>query len=291
MQSHKTVGLPLSDVSLTMLRTLAAKGYASERAPDVGFDDPDARQLIDTLAMDLTAYGEDTQFVRFLALRAQLIDQLAVNFLRQHPGTLGIGLGCGLCTRGQRLRRYLGNDIQFDWYDVDLPSVIEMRYRYLSSIPRAYALARSVTDTSWLSATGWQLGRPLLLVMEGVAQYLSATQNQTFFATLGELLGPSEAPTDMLMDYLHSAMVIGHQWFKSVGDVKTPFQSGFNHAQAIQELHPSIEVVDEHHFVSKVSPAHALFELEFQVANHGERPYGIAHLRFGTTSTSSQHRD
>jgi O-methyltransferase involved in polyketide biosynthesis len=97
----------LSPVSHTMLMTLAARASASESAPDTDFRDPWGEAIVRSLPWDLSSYRNDLDLVRHVALRARLIDDLAVGVFLNDPGTVGVSLGCGLCSRGRRVSERL----------------------------------------------------------------------------------------------------------------------------------------------------------------------------------------
>ncbi len=268
----------LDATAATMLMTLAARSASSELAAEVGFSDPDAKQLMSRLPLDLSYFCEDSRYVKCIALRAQFMDRIALNFFLNHPHALGVELGCGLCTRGRRISRSLGGK-HIDWYSLDMPSVIEVRKAYLNW-PEDQLIASSVTDLTWLKTIDWQGDRPLLLLMEGVAQHLTFEQNHKLFSELGDRLSCSPAPTEMVLDYAHPSIVGNNHWFKKVGNTPVKFRSGFQTPESITQLHPSLEVISTYPLFPDISLRHAQFNLEFQAVTGGELPYNIAHLRF-----------
>ena len=55
-------------------------------------------------------------------MRVREFDRMARKFLEEHPGAVVVHIGCGLDTRFKRLE-----DLQVEWYDLDLPDVIALR--------------------------------------------------------------------------------------------------------------------------------------------------------------------
>lgn len=276
-----TVSTELNPVSHTMLMTLAARAVASEVAPDADFHDPWGAVLFKKLPNDLKSYQKDFDFVRHIALRAKLIDLLTTGFFLSNPGSVGVGLGCGLCTRGRRILGDSQYQSSFEWIDIDLPAVIDIRRQYLPLLPGEHILACSITDTAWLDTVFKANQRPMILVMEGVSSYLSYDENKKLFNALGNRLEKSGAKVEMIFDYIHPSLVDSPYASNKVGETSMPFRSGFCDADAVRNLHPSIQIVSEHDVYSKISPRHALFAMEFFAASRGQKPCNIIHIRFG----------
>jgi O-methyltransferase involved in polyketide biosynthesis len=58
-----------------------------------------------------------------------------------------------------------------EWYDLDLPDVIELRRRFFSETERCHMIASSVTDFDWMKKVSTQ-GRAVLVIAEGLLMYL-----------------------------------------------------------------------------------------------------------------------
>jgi O-methyltransferase involved in polyketide biosynthesis len=195
----------LSATSSALFVTLAARAVATKHAPDTGFSDPYAAAILERLPKDLTAVTDDSQLVRSIILRAALFDTLASDFIQKHPGTICVDLGCGLCSRGQRLRDSLGKNADFEWYDLDLPEVIAVRNRFADILTRDKAIACTLTDLGWLDRIGSRVDRPLLLVMEGVAPYLPLSGLEAFMEALAEQLMALKIDATFVLDFVHPA--------------------------------------------------------------------------------------
>jgi O-methyltransferase involved in polyketide biosynthesis len=215
----------LDSVPFTMLMTLAARVAAPEIAPDADFHDPWGAMVLKKLPWDLTPYQNDLCFVRHVALRARLMDVLTAGFFRRNPGSAGAGLGCGLCTRSRRIVNSNKDGIAFEWVDIDLPEVIEIRKQFLPPLPGEHLVACPVTDISWMDAVFRPKAPPLFLVMEGVSPYLTVDQNRSLFHALGNRLEGSG--TEMIVDYIHPALVDSVFVSNKAGGTSTPFCSGF----------------------------------------------------------------
>lgn len=269
----------LDSVPFTMLMTLAARAAAHDIAPEVEFYDSWAARLLERLPYELASCRNDACFVTYVALRAKLMDWIAARFLKNNPDAAGVGLGCGLCARSRRISSGGPNSIEFPWYFVDLPEVIEIRKQYSPPLPGERLIASKITDLSWLDAI--KQDRPLIFIMEGVASYLPQESNNALFKALGDRFGDSGTHAELIFDYIHPALADGAYITNKAGGIRTPFQSGFPDASAVKKLHPSIRVISEHNFFSQISTQHKIFEMEFEAATLGQKPYNIIHIKFG----------
>jgi len=59
-------------------------------------------------------------------LRNREFDRYAQDFLRCHPEAVVVHIGCGLDSRFERV-----DNGQVEWYDLDLPHVIELRRKLI----------------------------------------------------------------------------------------------------------------------------------------------------------------
>jgi O-methyltransferase involved in polyketide biosynthesis len=75
-------------------------------------------------------------------------------------------LGCGLDSRFLRV-----DDGRVNWYDLDMPPVVELRHRFFTESERCHMIAASVTDLEWVDTVPYD-GQPVLVVAEGLLMYL-----------------------------------------------------------------------------------------------------------------------
>ena len=99
-------------------------------------------------------------------VRAKAHDDWARSFLAEHPDAVVLHLGCGLDARVYRL----DPPATVEWYDLDYPSTIELRQRFLPPREHYHLIGSSVTDLAWLDRI--PRGRPVLMIAEGLVPYL-----------------------------------------------------------------------------------------------------------------------
>ena len=160
--------VPWGSVEWTNLVTLYLRAYESHsRRPVLG--DHAAAEAVDRIDYDFerihrTSRPATNQYL--VALRAKQLDDWCADFLRRQPDAVVLHLGCGLDGRAFRLA--LPPSVL--WFDVDQPSVIELRRRLYDDAERYRMIGSSVTDPQWLEQI--PTGRPTLVVAEGLLMYL-----------------------------------------------------------------------------------------------------------------------
>ena len=92
----------------------------------------------------------------------------------EHNPQYLVRIGCGLDARFERVAERNG---QVEWYDLDLPDVIELRRKFISDEGERYHLLTcSVLEDAWLDNVKVHRGRPFLFLAEGVFMYFEEAQ-------------------------------------------------------------------------------------------------------------------
>jgi len=115
-----------------------------------------------------------------LPMRAKHLDPWTREFLNANPVSTVLHLGCGLDSRVSRINP----PATVRWYDVDMPDVIELRSRLYPDRHNYTMIGSSVTDLRWLD--GIPADRPVLVVAEGLVQYLSEKEAIELFNRITE---------------------------------------------------------------------------------------------------------
>lgn len=196
----KTTYQDLSGVAETLLMILAIRAFESQR-PDALIKDERAEALVSQMDQDLLrsklAKVEDYSRVAMI-LRSRDFDRHAQDFLARRPEAVVVHIGCGLDSRFERV-----DNGQVEWYDLDLPDVIEVRRKLIGGEGEHYhLLACSVLDNAWLAAVSAQPRRPFLFLAEGVLMYLEAAQVKSLVLTLLEHFPGAELAFDTFSPFL-----------------------------------------------------------------------------------------
>ena len=134
-------------VEWTNLVTLYLRAYES-RSPRPVLGDTAAAEAVDRIDYDWArmhraAQPWSNQYM--VALRAKKLDDWASDFLKRHPESVVLHLGCGLDTRAFRINP----PPTVQWFDLDQPGVIELRRRLYDESDTYRMIGSSVTDPGW----------------------------------------------------------------------------------------------------------------------------------------------
>jgi O-methyltransferase involved in polyketide biosynthesis len=167
------IQLNLKGVPETLLIPLYARAVESQR-PDAMIKDDKAVAIVAQMDCDfsrLKLQGHDEIAV---ILRIKEFDRRAQGFLASNPEAVVVHIGCGLDTRFDRV-----DNGRVEWFDLDLPEVIELRSKFIGGESSRYHLLRaSVFGDDWIEAVRIFRPRPFLFLAEGVLPYFEETQVQ-----------------------------------------------------------------------------------------------------------------
>lgn len=183
-------------VEWTNLVTLYLRAYET-RSRQTILGDTAAADAVDRIEYDFkrihrTSLPASNQYL--VTLRAKQLDDWCADFLRRQPQAVIVHLGCGLDGRAFRLE--LPPSVL--WFDIDQPSVIELRRRLYDETGHYRMIGSSVTDAQWLDQI--PTGRPTLVVAEGLLMYLHEGEVRQLLQRLTDRFGCGE----MLFDTLSS---------------------------------------------------------------------------------------
>ena len=152
----------LSPEQETLLITL----YAKAQPDNPLFFDPMAQHILNQVDYDFARLHIPYKTVVLVCQRAKKLDAVTRDFMGEHPDSVVLHLGCGLDSRFWRV-----DDGQVNWYDLDMPPVVDLRRRFFTGSERYQLIGAPVTDLEWMD-TVTSGGRPVLVVAEGLLMYL-----------------------------------------------------------------------------------------------------------------------
>lgn len=156
------VKLTLTPEQETLLITL----YAKAQPGNPLFFDPMAQDILNRIDYDFSRLHVPYKTIILVCQRAKKLDAVTRDFLVEHPNGVVLQLGCGLDSRFWRV-----DNGSVNWYDLDMPPVVELRRQFFTGNERYHLIAASVTDLEWVD-TVTSDGRPVLVVAEGLLMYL-----------------------------------------------------------------------------------------------------------------------
>ncbi len=223
---------PLHKISLTeeketLLITLYAKAFDNRSKHPI---------LHDTKADEIAAQIE-YDFAKLLGfdhgnltvLRAKQLDEWLRAFLKTNPQGVILNLGCGLDTRITRI--HPSPDVS--WFDVDYPEVIALRQQFYANHDGYTMIGSSVTDARWFALI--PKTRPVMIIAEGLLEYLTADEVQTLLTRLTDAFPHGEIAFDVINSFAQRAVLrlrkttgVEHTWA-----VDTP--------DAVEQLNPKLK--------------------------------------------------
>lgn len=208
----------INDLSATMLIPLWAKAIEYDR-PDALLRDAQAKRMMGLIDFDFSIFAKAKGSQVGCCARAALLDNYTRDFLNQHPDAIVVHIGAGLDARYERL----GRPPVTAWYELDLPSAIELRRKLLPESGNVY-LCASMLDDGWMDAIAAH-SKPVLLVAEGVFMYFEPATMKDWFARLARKLPQAHLVFDSLPKQLVGRQK-QHDALKKMGESPPAFKWG-----------------------------------------------------------------
>ncbi|GAA3621581.1 class I SAM-dependent methyltransferase [Nonomuraea rosea] len=225
----------LVGVQKTLSPVLRTKAL-DNRLPDPILGDEYAEETMRRLdpGYDKRRFGT-SQIGLAAVVRAKAHDDWARSFLAGCPDAVVLHLGCGLDARVYRI----DPPATVDWYDLDYPSVIELRRRFLPAREHYTLIGSSVTDLTWLERVPHD--RPVLMIAEGLVPYLTAIDVRRLLTRVVDAFPTGQIQLDTVPVWAWRTS----KWDPTLRKYGTRFHSGFNDPAALADWHPRLEYVDE----------------------------------------------
>jgi O-methyltransferase involved in polyketide biosynthesis len=160
--------------------TLLIPLFAKAQPDNPLFFDPKAQEILSQVDYDFSRLHVPYKTVILVCQRAKKLDAVTHEFLGEHPGGVVLHLGCGLDSRFWRVE-----DSQGEWYDLDMPPVIDLRRQFYPAHERYHLIASSVMDLAWMEQVSAN-DQPVLVVAEGLFMYLDEADVKRLFLRLRE---------------------------------------------------------------------------------------------------------
>lgn len=266
--------LSLTGVPETLLIPLYIRAKESRRS-DAMLRDDIAVAVVDHLDYDFRRIKLQGHDELAIILRVRQFDRFARDFLASHPNGVVVQIGCGLDTRFERV-----DNGQVEWYDLDLPNVIELRHKLIGEQGERYQLLNiSVFDPAWIELVRQHRPRPFLFLAEGVFPYFNEKQVQSLVRTL-----QTEFPNAELVFDAHTPFII---WADNLqlafSKVEARLHFALKHGRDVETWSPGIRLLDEWYYFTgdepRIRPYRWMSRIPFIA-----KSTGIFHYRLGTQS-------
>ncbi len=190
--------------------TLLIPLYAKAQPGSPLFFDSKAQDILSRVDYDFSRLRVPYKTVVLVCQRARKLDAAARAFLAEHPDGIVLHLGCGLDSRFWRV-----DNGRVEWYDLDMPPVIDLRRRFYTHGDRYHAIASSVTDLAWVDSVA-AASRPVLVVAEGLLMYMSEADVKRLFLRLREAFPGCRVIADVF-SRMTARLAIRHPSLKQTG--------------------------------------------------------------------------
>ncbi len=224
----------------TMLMTLSGRAIQSQWKDPI-LRDPWAEEAMRHIDYDIRENYKGVGSWRMwgeigctiIATRAVTFDNLTTRFLVDHPDAIVLQVGCGMDSRVFRVDPPTG----VEWFDVDYPDVIDLRRKLFPERDAYHLIGAPLNDLRWLDEV--PVGRPGLLVAEGVLHYLSETEVKALLnAVVAHFPGGQ-----MIFDICNSFIV--KRAGANVGGTGATYKWGLDDPEDIKQLEPKLELIKE----------------------------------------------
>lgn len=239
------VKIELGSVQETLLIALWCRAIENAKESPLLLD-PKSSEIIHQLDYD---FGRiEKALAEFMVLisniSAKYCDDAIKKFIVDHPKATVVNIGAGLDTTLYRVDNGL-----LQWYDLDLPDVVDLRKRLMPETNRSKCIAKSVFDFSWFH----DIGTPkdgLFMFARGVFCYLDVADLKRLFSALAIRFSGAEM-------IFNSYNVIGrwggnHLTVRQAGIRDAPLKWAISTARQLTRWDNRIEVVDEWPLFSRV---------------------------------------
>ncbi len=243
----ETANQNLSGVAETLLMTLYIRAMESQR-PDALIKDEKAVALVTQMSYDFDRVRQvhmDEEDKVTVILRNREFDRYARDFLARHPEAVVVHIGCGLDSRFERV-----DNGQVEWYDLDLPEVIELRRKFIGSERERYhLLGCSAFDSAWLDTVSAHRQRPFFMA-EGVLMYFEEAQVKSLVLMLRDHFPGAELVIDAFSPFLIRA----NNLRLSITKFGARYHWGIWRGQEIERWGDGIRLLDEWGYFDRPEP-------------------------------------
>jgi len=238
----------LSGVAETLLMTLYIRAMESQR-PDALIRDEKAVALVTQMSYNFDRVRQvhmDEDDKVGVILRNLEFDRQVRDFQTRHSDVVVVHIGCGLDSRFERV-----DNGQVEWYDLDLPEVIELRWKLFGDEgERHHLLGCSVFEEAWLETLSAYRQRPFLFLAEVVFVYFTGAQVKSLLLRLLDRFPGAELAFDACSP-LH-VWVANHQ--TASAKLNAHLQWGIWHGQEMEKWGEGIRLLDEWGFFDQPEP-------------------------------------
>jgi len=233
----------LDGIQKTLLMPLWGRAKLSKEDNPVLIDTK-AIEIIEKLDYDFRDIDKCVPYLGHMVtlLRAKAFDNAILNFLEKHPQSVVVNFGAGLDTAFYRV-----DNQQIDWYDIDLPDVIELRHQLIPETDRSHYIRGSIFDMEWIQNI--PPNKPVIFMSIGVLEYFDKGLILKFLGDLASIFPESE----ILFNTTSSNIISTYFTKRAMKKMRmeaSPITLG-NFIEELKRTDGRIEIIEDSSIISK----------------------------------------
>lgn len=221
----------LSGVPETLLIPLYARALETGRV-DAIFRDPKAVEMVSRIDYDFGKFDTNTPTTLGIAIRSQIFDDLAHDYIQRHPDCVVINIAAGLDARFYRL-----DNARLHWYELDLPESIALRQQFFTTTNRHHFITANALDPLWLDLI--PQSKHTLIIIEGLLMYFDESDVKFLLTLLAE----HRPGCELLIEVLGQSQARHTESNDMVNKTRAAFKWGIRNAADIEQWHPALTYV------------------------------------------------
>lgn len=164
----------MNNINKTLFIPLYGKSLVSKKG--VILNDTTAERIWNEQSIRLKGKSKSKWLAYFMAMRAKVYDNWVLRKLRENPDVTVLHIGCGLDSRIERVNGY-----RYNWYDIDMPDVIEVRKQFFVEKDGYKMLDGDAANPDFLGSV---TGNSAVVILEGISMYIAPKALNGLFSAL-----------------------------------------------------------------------------------------------------------
>lgn len=185
------IKIQLGHVQKTLFMPLWARAKETQKEEPLLIDRK-AVEIINSTDYDFSLLEQSIEELSVISWisRCRLYDEIINKFIIANPDGSIVDIGCGMDTYYERA---INSSVQ--WYELDLPDVIELRKHFFQETEKRKFIASSFLDAHWFNKVVSK--QKVLFISAGVFPYFEEKEIKPFFKSLVDTFSDCEILFDV----------------------------------------------------------------------------------------------
>ncbi len=180
-----------------------------------------------------------------------------------------VNLGCGLDTRYHRL-----NNNKVQWYDLDVPEVIELRKNFFQESEKFHFIGKSVLDFSWNEEI--PQNKPILFIAEGLFMYFTEDEVKSILKNIANNFPNAE----IIFEAMSPFIAKNSNKHADVKKYDAVFKWGIKSGKEIDNWNIGAKFIREHFYNRHLDKMPFSMRMMFRLLPFFRKSMKIVHLKF-----------